>query len=338
MTALFQSPNPAVAAVNDLLTASGQDIGSDMASPDWYAGLPDKQRWTEQFASILLPKSAGKKGGDLAERLFAEHLYWLSRKDGRYRKDGWHWRYERMEDLARVFGYASDDPIKRATSILKKAGLLDSNQRYIAGTSSAVNHYRLSDSAHIVLSLLTVAGVGELGRSQWLELLAPTEAGAKPLRDVLEGWQDVKTTEALEAMRAALVKAVARVDPEGQKNLTRAFKDAWNSALKEGYPEATALSMGADKKRMAALVKKLKAEAEEPGAGFTLTSETLIQFATRLASDWHSFRGMVKAEKGETLPATPSLEKLLFHIPLAAKLVFSVAPKGKAKGVKSGWE
>lgn len=338
MTLPFQSQNPAVAVVNDKLTAAGHDVTTDAANPAWYAGLPDKQRWTEQLASVLLPKAAGKKGGDLPERLFAEHLYWLARKDGRYRKDGWHWRYERLEELARVFDYAATDPIKRATAALKKADLLKADQRHITGTGQNVNHYRLTDEAHVILGLLSLAGVGDLGRTQWLELLFPTDSKAKPLRDVLAGWQDITTPEAVDAMLDALKVAVARVDPEGQKNLPRVLNDAWNTALKAEYSEATPASVASNKKLLGVILKKLKNEAEEPGAGFIVSGESVSLFASRIVSGWSEFRATVKTEKGQTLPVLPSLEKLQYYIPLAAKLAFVSGLTGAGKVIdKGGW-
>lgn len=338
MTAPFHSENPAVAAVNAKLTTAGYDLTTDAANPAWYAGLPDKQRWSEQLASALLPKAPGKKSGDLPERLFAEHLYWLARKDGRYRKDGWHWRYERLDELARVFGYASDDPVKRATAILKKADLIISKQRFITGTTLNVNHYRVTDEAHVILGLLTLAGVGDLGRAQWLDLLYPTAPNAKPLRDVLTGWQGITTPEAVDAMLEALKGAVAGVDPEGQKNLPRVLNDAWNTAIKAGYPEVTPASVATNKKLLGAIIKKLKNEADEPGAPFKLTGDAVTQFGQAVVKGWPAFRDSVKAEKGETLPGLPSLDKLQWHVPLAIQMAFGGKGSTPNPNAKAGWD
>lgn len=335
---LWQSKNPAVSLVNEKLTAAGHDLTTDAANAAWYGGLPDKQRWAEQLASALLPKAPGKKNGDLPERLFAEHLYWLSRKDGRYRKDGWHWRYEPLEELARVFGYASEDPVKRATASLKKSDLIMSKQRFITGTTRSVNHYRLTDEAHVILGLLTLAGVGDLGRGQWLELLYPLDPKAKPLRDVLTGWQEVTTPEAVEALLEALKAAVVRVDPEGLNNLPRVLNDAWNAALKADYPDATPASVATNKKLLAVILKKLKNEAEEPGATFTLTTEAVTKFGLVTVKGWQEFRQAVKKEKGEKLPDLPSLEKLQWHVPLAVKSAFKGITLIPLPNAKPGWD
>ena len=286
----------------------------------------------------MYKRQTGKRGGDLPERLFAEHLYWLARKDGRYRKDGWHWRYERLDELARVFDYAATDPIKRATAILKKADLLKSDQRHITGTTQNVNHYRVTDEAHVILCLLTLAGVADLGRAQWLELLYPTDPKAKALRDVVTGWQDIATLEAMDAMLEALKASVARVYPEGQKNLPRVLNDTWNATLKADYPDATPASVGTNKKQLGAILKKLKNEAEEPGALFKLTGDTVTQFGRDVVKGWPAFRDMVKAEKGETLPGLPSLDKLQWHVPLAIKLAFGGKVSAPNPNAKAGWD
>lgn len=335
---LWQSKNPAVAAVNDKLTATGHDLTTDAANAAWYADLPAKQRWAEQLAVALMPKGAGRKRGGLAERLFAEHLYWLSRKESRFRTDGWHWRYETHKDLAESFDLASPDSMKAPTAALKKAKMLEVWQRPIPGTMTKPNHYRLTDEAHVILGLLTLAGVGDLGRNQWRDLLAPMDPKDKPLRDVLSGWQDVATPEAVDAMLEALKAAVARVDPEGQKNLPRVFNDAWNAALKAGYPEATPATVATNKKLLAGILKKLKNEAEEPGAPFTLTGDAVTKFGLAVVKDWPALRGMVKAEKGETLPGMPSLERLQWHVPLAIKLAFSGKGTALNPNAQPGWD
>ncbi len=331
----WKTTNPAVALVNARLTNAGHDMGAEAANPRWYGGLPGKQRWAEQLAVALMPKTA-RKTGDLAERLWAEHLYWLGHKEGRG-AGGWHWRYDRHEDLARSFGYGSTDPIKRATSLLKRAGLIHVEQRSLGSISNRPNHYRLTDEAHIVLAVLTLAGVGDLGRAQWLELLAPTEPGAKPLRDVLDGWQEVDSPEKLDALLEAATAAVVRVAGD-TKAFPRLFNVEWNAALKAEYPEATPASLGTNGVMIKKIIKRLRAEADEPGAGFMVTAETLALFAKRVALGWSDLRDMVKAEKGEKLPASPSLEKLQFHVPVAIKLVFSPDPGPIGWNTKAGWD
>lgn len=328
MTALFLSNNPAVPAVNDMLTASGLDLATDLASPGWYANLHRQQ--AEQVAFSMLPAKHHRD----APRLFAEHLFWLTRAK-RWRKDGWPWRYETQEDLARALYAPAVDTIKKASADLKKAGLLETRTAYVSGTTTTATHYRLTDQAHIVLGLLTLAGVEDLTQREWLDLISPTDAKAKTLRDVLAGWQDIDTPAKLDAMRLAIKAAVARVQPEGATTIPRAFYDAFRGAVKAAHPGNDPGTLTVQRRKVtASILKELRLTANEPGAGFTYDGKTVTAFASDMVKRWGELAAKVKASKGKKLPPEPDLDALARCIPLALDLHFNAPALVSAQ---QGW-
>lgn len=333
MTAPFQSKNEAVAAVNAKLTAAGHDLTADAANPALYAGL-HRQR-AEQVAFALLPEKHHRD----APRLMAEHLHWLGRVKVRYRKDGWHWRYDTHERLARALCCAAMDTIKKATADLRKHGLIDTRKGFAPGTTDTVTHYRLTDEAHVVLGLMTLAGVGDLTEGEWLELVAPMAPDAKPLRDVLAGWPGIATPEAVDTLQAAITVAVERVQPEGFKALPRVTYEAWRKAVKARHNGTDPGTFGhIQRKRLAPILSELKLAAAEPGAAFKYTGDGLSQFMQRVAESWDELQAKVKANKGKMLPDTPDLDALAWHLPLAIQVAFGtddLAVSGQAKA--SGW-
>lgn len=330
MTAPFQSPNPAVAAVNALLTSAGLDMTTEDANPSWYANLHRQQ--AEQVAFAMLPVKHHRD----APRLMAEHLFWLTRAK-RWRKDGWPWRYETQENLARALYAPAVDTIKKASTDLKKAGMIDNRKAFMPGTSTAVTHYRLTDEAHIVLALLTLAGVEDLTQREWLELILPTDPEAKPLRDVLAGWQEVDCTAKLDALQQAIGAAVLRVAGD-TKGHPRLLYEAWRKAVKLEHPDPGPFS-ATQRKRLVPILKELKQAAAEPGASFKYDPSTLATFATRIVKDWASFQALAKADKAKKLPPVPDLDTLAWHIPLALSVAFgggSVPSVGLQKA--AGWD
>lgn len=325
----WKSNNPAVALVNARLTNAGHDMESEAANPAWY-GL-HRQR-AEQLAFALLPVKHHRD----APRLMAEHLHWLGRAPSRWRNDGWHWRYDTHERLTRALCCPAVDTIKKATADLKKAGLMDSRKAFMPGTTTAVTHYRLTDAAHVVLGLLSLAGMADLTDAEWLELLAPTDANAKPLRDVLAGWQDVNSPEALNAMQQAIKAAVDRVQPEGAKAMPRTLYEAWRKSVKADYPDPGVFTV-TQRKRVAAILKELKQQAAEPGAAFKYTPEALAHLARQVATRWDEFVAMVKEAKGKKLPPVPDLDALSWHIPVAVRLAFEAEAEAMGKAKMAGW-
>lgn len=343
MTELFQSPNPAVAAVNDLLTAAGHDMTTRQANADWY-GNPHRQR-AEQLAFALLPAKHHRE----APRLFAEHLLWLSLVKSRdYHQKltfkGWHWRWDNHRRLALVLCLSSEDTVKKATADLRKAGLIDSREGLEPGTFNKVVNYRLTDEAHIILGLISLAGAGSprgadvgLNDRQFLELLAPTDPAAKPLRDVLDGWQTIDTPEAVNAMRAALVEAVARVSGD-TSGLPRKVYESFRSAMKLHYPDDDpGCYSDKNRKRVADIMKELKKTAGEPSAPFAFTPEAMAAFFKRSVEQWDDLAAKVKVGKGKKLPPVPDLDALAWHLPHAVKVAFSPADPVSSNAAKAGW-
>lgn len=325
----WKTTNPAVALVNARLTNAGHDMGAEAANPAWY-GL-HRQR-AEQLAFAMLPVKHHRD----APRIMAEHLHWLGRAPSRWRNDGWHWRYDTHERLARVLCCPGLDSIKRATADLKKAGLLETRVAIVKGTTTTATHYRVDDAAHIVLGLLSLAGMADLTDAEWLELLAPTDAEAKPLRDVLDGWQKVNTPEALDALQQAIKAAVDRVQPEGAKAMPRTLYEAWRKAVKPDHPDPGAFT-ATQRKRVAVILKELKQQAAEPGAAFQYTPEALAHLAQQVATRWDELAAMVKDAKGKKLPPVPDLDALSWHIPAAVKLVFACDAEATGKAKAAGW-
>ncbi|AZY93965.1 hypothetical protein EOJ32_10030 [Paracoccus sp. Arc7-R13] len=332
MTVPFNSDSPAVAAVNGKLTAAGHDLATDAANPAWYAGL-HRQR-AEQVAFALLPEKHHRD----TPRLMAEHLHWLGRVKTRYRKDGWHWRYDTHERLARALCCAATDTIKKTTAELRKHDLIDTRKAFAPGTNVTVTHYRLTDEAHVILGLLTLSGISDLTDAEWLDLVSPTDPEAKPLRDVLKGWQAIKTPEAVDAMQAAITAGVERVQPEGFKALPRVTYEAWRKTVKAHHPASDPGTFGTNqRKRLAVILKDLKQAAADPGAAFKYTGDQLAHLMQRLASSWPEFQSRVKTATGKTLPDTPDLDAMAWHLSIATQLAFGSDDATPKQVIKAGW-
>lgn len=337
---LWQSKNPAVAAVNAKLTAAGHDLTTRNANPLWYGKL-HRQR-AEQVAFALLPEKHHRD----AIRLFAEHLFWLvtvPNRDNSVKDTGWHWRHDNHERLARALCCAATDTIKKATADLRKHGLIDSREAFIPQTFKKAVFYRLTDEAHVILALLNLAGAGDpkdsngLNERQWLDLLSPTAPTAKPLRDVLAGWQGINTPEAVDAMLEALKAAVAHASSDAS-TMTRKFYETWRTTLKEIYPEADPGGFSAaQQKRIAPILKELNAAAGEPGAAFTYSADDVTAFAKRMVTDWHELSYRVKKATGKNMPDMPDLDRLSWHVPLAIKLAYSVDDLPVNDHAMDGW-
>lgn len=315
MPAIWKTKNEAVKLLNQLLTDAGHDLMA--TKPRAIYGKLFEQRAVQLATFALLPANHHRE----AARVFAHHLKWLNGMAPRDKATGWPMRYERLEETAFALSMRSPKPVMEATASLLQGGLLDKSKKRPAPKAAPVNHYSVGEGAHIVLGLLSEAGAMLLDDAQWRDLLAPTDPKAKALRDVVTGWQDVATADALTDLRAAIKQAVDRVQGEEGKIAPRAFHEVWKAAFKDAQGHGPEPYAGKDAGHCKMILQKLKAAAAETDAGLTFSKDMAGEFVATLVKQWDTFAQEVKTAKGfSNAPAVPDLGFLSQHIALALKL------------------